>query len=320
MSDTGSDETEEETTVDPQPRANLKWKLRQRARSRLLTKIKQSPRKEKSSDAPWEPRSQARPYNTRSPRMRLRKQSNNHLENGDSEEILIKCENDSADEEISRMEIDGNASGASDVTATTGSPLPVISAIGSLEVKVKEEPVDAGYDEYENNNNISPDSKGNKNGSNQGDSPVKESFNTLRNLLKERSSIATLGKGLGSPEGGSTKPSPSLQDGSTVSVASSAGSRPQSLNSVVDLLTMKQELQRTKEELKEKEQHNIELEKRLSEAHFEICDLKKSVSSQETQLMDLASEFFELSNRFMKVTHKFKQALSDANIAQDRSW
>ena len=326
MTETDSD-SEDQTAIvqhSSPPRANIKWKLRQKARSRLLTKMKRTSESSRTSSPDWQPRSgnRSRPYPARRTSLRRTRSTGDK-----TDEVRVKEEvdeeEDEQDEEVSESDGEDDSRMDYEDMSSDTPQLPVVSAIGS--VKVKSEPVDTDYDHSEaNNNNNNPPKDSSP------DSPVKQSFNTLRHLLN----------GNGDPQGTSSSGSAmvrlespcsesgqneSAQDGSSVTGSatmngasnSNAAGRTQSLNSVVDLLTVKQELQQTREDLADKVSENAKLEVKLHQAQSEVNKLQRTVSTQETQLLDLATEFFELSNRFMKMTHKFKQALTDAKVNQD---
>ena len=324
--DSESDEVDVEANTQHSPRNNLKWKLREKARCRLLTKMKRSGGRDSSPD--WQPRAvtRPRPYSPRRSSSRLSGRM------GGTTPVRVKREAGSESEDgddDTRMDCEDASSEASLPIQGTSPTLPVMAAIGSVHsVTVKDEPTDTGYACYERNNNNDYSSPTTTSPEHAARAP----FHTLRHLLSEKLEQAPPGDvssnqltrvatkpvsvDRANSPGHNPEHSPGHSTGNspkkTQANTGNAGKSSQSLSSVVDLLTVKQELQQTREDLSDKQHENSDLERKLGSAHMEIEQLQKTVSNQETQLFDLASEFFELSNRFMKMTHKFKQALTDA--------
>ena len=94
----------------------------------------------------------------------------------------------------------------------------------------------------------------------------------------------------------------------------------QTINSVVDLLSVRRELSETCAKLTEAQTQNVDLEVKLGEAHKEIAQLRDSLSTRELQITNLANSFFDLSNQFMRASHEFKrvmQSMQPAGVEYD---
>ncbi len=79
------------------------------------------------------------------------------------------------------------------------------------------------------------------------------------------------------------------------------------LNSVIDTLSLRQELQVSQSELSQQHLENGRLQRDLADCQREMAELKDQLSTRETQIANLANNFFDLSNQFMRVAHEFKR-------------
>ncbi len=85
-----------------------------------------------------------------------------------------------------------------------------------------------------------------------------------------------------------------------------SGTSGSTINSVVDLLSLRCELSVA-------QSRNAELETRLDDARSEIARLSDVVSTRETQIKNLANSFFDLSERFMSAAAEFKRVVHSVN-------
>ena len=203
-------------------------------------------------------------------------------------------------------------------------------------VRVKEEPVDAGYEKASDSHTLSSPSASASSSSNAvlvpdikpySSSSSTSCANLLRNCPSPNSksvaaaattktsssttktaitsnsntTVREVAKSLkdSKPHGGRVSP---LGGGSS----STSG---QTINSVADLLSTRRELSETCTRLIETQTQNINLETRLEDAHKELVYLRDTLRTRELQITNLANSFFDLSNQFMRASNEFKQVM-----------
>ena len=92
----------------------------------------------------------------------------------------------------------------------------------------------------------------------------------------------------------------------------------QTINSVADLLSTRRELSETCTRLIETQTQNINLETRLEDAHKEIAYLRDTLRTRDLQITNLANSFFDLSNQFMRASNEFKQVMQSIQPSGDQ--
>ena len=172
--------------------------------------------------------------------------------------------------------------------------------VGLGTVTVKEEPADTGYDKA-----CGADSTG-VNLSSPADAA--DSMTSVRNSLSptNKSSVPKSNISGVKEVGKSVKERKTCGRSSPVCNSSTAG---QTINSVVDLLSIRRELSETCVKLTEAQTQNLELEVKLQDAHKVIAELRESLSTRESQITNLTNSFFDLSNQFMRASHEFKRVM-----------
>ena len=100
--------------------------------------------------------------------------------------------------------------------------------------------------------------------------------------------------------------------------SSSSSTSGQTINSVADLLSTRRELSETCTRLIETQTQNINLETRLEDAHKEIAYLRDTLRTRELQITNLANSFFDVSHQFMRASNEFKQVMQSTQPSGDQ--
>ena len=215
-----------------------------------------------------------------------------------------------------------------------------------VSVRVKEEPVDAGYEKASDSNILTSSSASASSSSNavlvpdikpyasssptscanlRRNSPspnsksltavaaTKTSLNATKTAItsNSNSTVREVVKNLkdSKPHGGRVSP---------LGGSSSSSTSGQTINSVADLLSTRRELSETCTRLIETQTQNINLETRLEDAHKEIAYLRDTLRTRELQITNLANSFFDLSNQFMRASNEFKQVMQSIQPTGDQ--
>ena len=210
-------------------------------------------------------------------------------------------------------------------------------------VQVKEEPVDAGYEQASDSHTLSSSSASASSSSNAAlsldikpfsSSSSRSCANLRRNSPSPNSKsmpVATTKASSNSTATAATSNSNTnvrevtkrLKDskphGGRVSpLGGSSSTSGQTINSVADLLRTRRELSETCTRLIETQTQNINLETRLEDAHKEIAYLRDTLRTRELQITNLANSFFDLSNQFMRASNEFKQVMQSIQPSGDQ--
>ena len=164
-------------------------------------------------------------------------------------------------------------------------------------LKVKEEPVDTGYEKASGSNCLSSSSSSasvSRNSPSPKPKPTSAANTSSSNQHKSNKSMRDVSRS----HGGRVSP-----------VAGSSSSAGQTINSVADLLSVRRELSETSTRLTETQTQNADLEARLEDAHKEIAQLRDTLRTRELQVTNLANSFFDLSNQFVRASQEFKQVM-----------
>lgn len=161
------------------------------------------------------------------------------------------------------------------------------NVVGQVSLRVKDEPVDHGYGDYVFENDES------------GSHPQ------LRRLLCK-------------PVGGQVLDASVIQQLSPGTLASMAAAnssntsdKQDTVNSVLNLLSSKHELQITREELERQVTLHSQAQWDLKRANAEIAELKEKLGTKESQISTLAANFFSLSDQLLKVSQQFTKVVSE---------
>ena len=204
----------------------------------------------------------------------------------EDQEMLIKSEilsnSDAENEENEGIGEKGSALLGSLITATSVTEM----------IHVKNEPVDQGYEV----SSISPHSD---------PGPT----NSANNLEENRSLYVTYSPPRSNSDARTSNGDFSSRhsDQGDMTAVSSSVTGGSSLNSVIDTLSLRQELQLSQSQLSQQHLENGRLQRELADCQRDMAELKDQLSTRETQIANLANHFFDLSNQFMRVSHEFKR-------------
>ena len=213
-------------------------------------------------------------------------------------------------------------------------------------VRVKEEPVDAGYEKASDPHTLSSSSSASASSSSNAvlvpdikpyasssptscanlrrNSPSPNSKSMAAAATKTSSNSTTAATTTSNSNTTVRDVAKNLKDskphGGRVSplAGSSSSTSGQTINSVADLLSTRRELSETCTRLIETQTQNINLETRLEDAHKEIAYLRDTLRTRELQITNLANSFFDLSNQFMRASNEFKQVMQSIQPSGDQ--
>ena len=210
-------------------------------------------------------------------------------------------------------------------------------------VRVKEEPVDAGYEKASDSHPLSSSSASASSSSNAALVPdikpySSSSSTSCANLLrnspspnsKSMAAVAATKTSSNATTAATSNSNITVRDvvkslkdskphGGRVSpLGGSSSTSGQTINSVADLLSTRRELSETCTRLIETQTQNINLETRLEDAHKEIAYLCDTLRTRELQITNLANSFFDLSNQFMRASNEFKQVMQSIQPSGDQ--